>query len=352
MDHLIDNHDFEEVAFLLIWGHLPDEKERLQFRRNLAQLATPPELVVQTIKAFPRDTSYHLLFSAAMTAWTATDPSMIPVQVGKELYLGKMEFVDEALQRCVAAIMTVTALVYCHQQGRDLTPPRPDVSLVENSLIMMGLVDKSTNRPSPRMLLFLNRLWILYADHEMTNSTAAGLHCSSTLADPMTSCIASVCAGSGPLHAGAINIAYKSFERIGTKDKVPAVIADVKAKKYRLFGYGHRIYKTVDPRVKHLRKMLNELASEVENDPYLKVAMEIDRIASTDTYFTSRNLKVNADLYGCFVFSAMGFKPEIITCLMQAARGVGMLAHWRETMTKPANLWRPLQIFTGKQFTQ
>lgn len=242
---------------------------------------------------------------AGMSAWAACDPTNIPIHIGREIYLGKMDAVDEGVLRTLAAAVTVTALIYCHQHGQDLTPPNPNASIVENILLMMGFVDETTKRPDPKIIRILNSLWIVYADHEMTNSTAAGLHVGSTLADPMTLCTASVCAGSGPLHAGAIDLAYKMFERIGTKDNIGQVIADVKAKKYRLFGYGHRIYKTVDPRVKHLQGMLHELSANVEGNPYLSVAMEIDRIASADSYFTSRNLKVNADLYGCFVFSAM-----------------------------------------------
>jgi citrate synthase len=245
------------------------------------------------------------MVTAGMSAWAASDPTKIPIHLGQELYLGKMDAVDEGVVRTLAAAVTVTALIYCHQRGRDLTPPDPNASIVENILFMMGVVDETTKRPDSKMVRILNSLWIVYADHEMTNSTAAGLHVGSTLADPMTSCTASVCAGSGPLHAGAIDLAYKMFERIGSKENVGQVIADVKAKKYRLFGYGHRIYKTVDPRVKHLQRMLRELSTNLEGNPHLSVAIEIDRIASTDLYFTSRNLKVNADLYGCFIFSAM-----------------------------------------------
>lgn len=201
---------------------------------------------------------------------------------------------------------TVVAMVYCHKTGREFSPAKPDASLVENMMLMMGMVDDEKNcRPNQHTINILNRLWILYADHELTNSTAAMLHVTSTMADPITGCIASVCSGSGPLHAGAIDLAYKMFERIKDKKNVPQVIADVKAKKYRLPGYGHRIYKTVDPRVRHLQCMMRELSHNINRSPHLAVAMEIDRIASQDPYFTSRNLKVNADLYGCFVFSAL-----------------------------------------------
>lgn len=305
--------------------------------------------------------------------------------MGKDLYRGNIEVLDDAVHRSIAAVTTIVALIYCHQHDRDLSLPDPNASLAENLLIMIGRVQGDSGKPDPIMTSFLNRTWILYADHEMTASTSAGLHCASTLADPASAMIATVCAAGGPLHGGAIDIAYKNFERTATKENVQRLIDDVKAKKYRLFGYGHRIYKTVDPRLKYLRAMLEQLtAHDDEMSPLLAVALEIDRVASTDSYFTSRNLKPNADLYGSFVFAAMyvllfspflllffflplgrpnrrfsltdwlyfllsrGFDPRIISSLMVNARAVGFLAHWRELIMGPARLWRPLQVFTGK----
>lgn len=155
-----------------------------------------------------------------MSAWAATDPTHIPIHMGKELYLGKMDAVDEGVLRTLAASVTVTALIHCHQRKRDFTPPDPNASIVENILIMMGEVDQATKRPPLKMVRTLNKLWIVYADHEMTNSTAAAMHVGSTIADQMTSCLADACSSSGPLHADAIDIAYKMLERIGSKENV------------------------------------------------------------------------------------------------------------------------------------
>lgn len=242
---------------------------------------------------------------AGLSAWAASNPASIPVHAGENLYQGKLEAVDEAVVRTLAAMATVVALVYCHQQDRNFTPADPDGSFVSNQLLMMGIVDEASRMPNPAVIKVLDRLWILYADHEMTNSTAAFLHVSSTLADPISGCIASATAGSGPLHAGAIDLAYKSLIEIGCKENVPKLIADVKAKKLRLMGYGHRIYKTVDPRTKYLQRLMDELSDRSNHNPLLSIALEIDHIASKDSYFTKRNLKVNADLYGCLVYSAL-----------------------------------------------
>ncbi|KAE8353811.1 citrate synthase-like protein [Aspergillus coremiiformis] len=348
LDELLERHDFEDVSFLLVWDHLPSPQEKIDYRLKLAAKANPPQAVLDTIKCFPRDTPYHLMFVAGLSAWASTDPTTVPIYVGKEIYLGKMDAVDEGVRRTIAASMSVTALIYCHYRGIQFTPPDSTASMAENILLMMGVVDPTTRRPDPKIVRILNRLWIVYADHEMTNSTAASMHVGSGLADPMSCVSAAACALSGPLHGGAIDLAYRMFERIGKKEAVAQAIEEVKANKFRLFGYGHRIYKTVDPRVKHLKNALGELSENIDANPHLSVALEIERLASQDDYFRSRNLNVNADLYGCFVFSAMGFKPEIITALMLVARTSGIVAHWREQMQqgKPANLWRPRQVFT------
>lgn len=132
----------------------------------------------------------------------------------------------------------IVALIYCHQHDRNLVPPDPKLSFIENVLLMMGFVEQSTQLPDPKVVKTLDSLWVLYCDHEMTNSTAAFLHVASTLADPISCCMAYVASGNGPLHGGAIDLAYKAFARLESPDRVSKMISDVKAKKHRLFGYG------------------------------------------------------------------------------------------------------------------
>lgn len=243
---------------------------------------------------------------AGLAAYAACYPSSVPTAANNSnLYQGNMEVVDQAIIRTISSMSVLVALVYCHQHGRNFTPPDPNGSLISNVLLMMGFVEEGSKMPSTRVIQCLERLWVLYCDHGMTNSTAAFLHVASTLADPISCCSAYVASGNGPLHAGAIDLAYKAFEHLKTPDRVPGLIADVKAKKCRLFGYGHRIYKTVDPRNKFIKVLLDELSDRTTDNSLLAVALEIDKTASQDAYFTSRNLKANADLYGCFVYTAL-----------------------------------------------
>ncbi|KAE9579239.1 hypothetical protein CGMCC3_g4491 [Colletotrichum fructicola] len=351
IEYLFENHDYEEVIYLLIWGKLPDKPEKEHFQRKLAASCVPPEHVVQTIASFSRDSSTSTMMIAGIAAYASQDEGAISIMgSARPAYLGRAGQVDAAIIRCMSALATVVALVYCHKRGKDLTPAHPSDSFVANVVRMMGFRDKrSSVLPDVGIQRCLEKLWILYADHGMTNSTAAFLHAASTLTDPLSCCISAIVSGYGPLHGGAIDLAYKTFEKIKTPNEVYSLITAVKTNKQRLYGYGHRIYKTVDPRVKLIHRMIDQHRDKVESNPMLAVALEIDRVANDDEYFTSRNLKANADLYGCFLYTAMGFETDIIVAMASLSRAAGVLAHWREAMLErgPA-LWRPKQIFTGK----
>lgn len=245
---------------------------------------------------------------AGLTAFMAEQPNLIPSFVGKNLYNGKFEMVDQQIIRTLAVSAVVVSLTFCHQKGREFQEADPEASFIENLLRMGGFTDAQTTDVDPMKVEILQRLWVLYADHEMTNSTAAFLHVASSLADPVSATIACVASGYGPLHGGAIDTAYQAMRDVGSPRNVPNLISRVKNKEMRLFGYGHRIYKTVDTRSRFIREMLagltkGDLAANM--DPVLAIAMEIDRIAGVDEYFTSRNLQANADLYGSFVYTAL-----------------------------------------------
>lgn len=348
IDQLFHNNSFEEVIHLLIWGELPGSQQAATFSQKLATAANPPQLVKDIVKTFPAKSPPSTVIQSALSAWAASDPTIIPTQAAKNIYHGRPEVVDAAIISTISAGFTIIALLYCHQNNKEWTPAKQENSLVENFLLMCGHVDPETGNPKPEEVQYLNRLWILYADHEMTNSTASFLLVASTLADPLSCAVSAICSTYGPLHGGAIEMAYRAFQMIQKPEYVPKVIADVKSGKGRLYGFGHRVYKTIDPRVALVREVMDSMEKK---DPLLSIAVEIDRVASADEYFTSRRLSPNADLYGCLVTSSLGFPIEIVTGILAAARFPGVLAHWREAMNKPPRLWRPQQIFVGKQQT-
>ena len=201
--------------------------------------------------------------------------------------------VDDAISRCLGLYGRIVAAVYTYQTEKMLQAYDPKLSYTENYLHMCHLPTRNAE--------MLEKLWIISADHELTNSTAAFLHAASTLADPLSAMIASIASGYGILHGGAIEAAHNQIQ--SHAGKVAMLIQDVKAKKIRLLGYGHRIYKTTDPRTTLIREILSQLPDT--NSELLKTALEIDRVARNDEYFISRHLNCNADLFASFAYNAM-----------------------------------------------
>ncbi|KAF5578575.1 citrate synthase [Fusarium subglutinans] len=349
IDELFHNNNYEEVVHLIIWGSLPTQEQKMNLRRKLASHMKPPQSVENAIKAFPPDGLTHPMLLAGIAAFAAHDKGSQAVHRSSEpAYLGNMEEVDDAIIRTLAALATTVAMVYCYRRGRPFTQANPDESYTGNILLMMGLTEEgSSSTPNRKIEHCLERLWVLNADHGMTNSTAVFLAAASTLQDPLSCTVAAVASAYGPLHGGAVEMAYKEFERVQCVENVPQLISDVKAKKYRLFGYGHRIYKVKDPRGQLVRQLIEEYKEDVYKNSFLRVAMEIDRVAEEDSYFISRNLKANADLYGCFLYTALGIETDTILSLSCLSRSPGVMAHWRESMAQSPAIWRPQHIFTG-----
>jgi citrate synthase len=286
------------------------------------------------------------MMQAGLSAFASCDEGSVFLHsTGIPHYVGNMEAVDEAIPRALGAFGVVIALAYCHKHGKQFTAADPNGSFIGNMLLMMGFTQDG--KPDAKIERCFEKLWVLYADHEMTNSTAAFLHASSTLTDPINALVSGTVSGYGPLHGAAIELAYRGFEEMGSPAGVPAFIEGVKNGRQRLFGYGHRIYRAVDPRAKWIQAMIQEHKDLVYGNDMLKIAMEVDRIASNDAYFTSRNLKANADLYGCFLYTAMGFETDVIVAMAALSRAGGLLAHWREAMQQKPAIWRPQQVFTG-----
>jgi citrate synthase len=288
------------------------------------------------------------MIMAGLCALQSNDMSLIPAHEAKNLYLKNDTLIKTSINRLIPSLSMVVAAAYCHAHSLRFTPPSPDLGFVDNFLLMIGLVDSLTGLPNPRYSGYVEKLWILLADHEMTCSTAALLLTSSALPDPITSLVSAIAALYGPLHGGAIEVAYKDIAAMAAKsDGVACKMKAVKAGKERLYGYGHRIYKVADPRYKHIAGILAELSAEIEADSVLKTAFELDKVARNDEYFLKRGLGPNADLFAGFAWGGMGFQPQWILPVSILGRMQGFMAHWREAMSGPPRIWRPGQIYTG-----
>ncbi|KAK2602793.1 hypothetical protein N8I77_009299 [Diaporthe amygdali] len=343
---------FEHVAFLLIFGHLPNDSEATAFNRSIATSEMPPQNIFDMINNLPPETHATTAISAALTMYAALRPKKIPAHRGENLYQNNLPAVDKEISQCLLISSVLGAAIFCRLHGRDFAPPQPSYSYIENILHMMRFVDTETGRPDDRVVSLLNRTMILMADHEITSSASVLLNTASALADPFSCCAAAALSGIGILHGGAIEVAYKQLEAVRDVSQVPALIEDVKAHKRRLFGYGHRKWKLADPRSVLFRELISEAMEgneSLKNDHHLAIALEIDRVASQDKYFQERKLCANADLFLSFAYKAMGIPVDFILPMTILNRNPGYLAHYREAMAVPKPcMWRPLQIYVGE----
>lgn len=271
---------------------------------------------------------------AGLSALQSTQMDTVPAHAAQNLYLGQPNRVDEQIVKVLAALPMISAIAYCHHTGKQFTPPRRELSYIQNLFLMTGHVDPKTGLPNPRYVGYFERLWVLIADHEMTCSTAAMLQTASSLPDALSCMISAISAMYGPLHGGAIEVAYRDIAAIGSIEGCQEKIERVKSGKERLYGYGHRVYRVTDPRAIHIHQVLQELQEEIAQDPLLSIAFELNRLAADDEYFTSRKLKPNADLFAAFTYGAMGFPAEFILPISIISRTQGFLAHWKEAMGK------------------
>lgn len=240
---------------------------------------------------------------AGLAAYMGCNPASIPAFNGGNIYHGNAKLVDEGVIRTVGAYAVVVGLAASHRKGINFTPASTQNTYYENLFTMIGIVNPSSGRPDPLHLSCFRRFAVLNADHGMTLSTFVLLATASSLADPMSCLISAIAAAYGPLHFGAPEAACRTLEQIGSPKNVPSFIEEVKRGKRRLFGFGHRVYKVVDPRLGPIKDILSEL--DAAANPLLTVAQEIEKVASADEYFKTRHLDANADFYGHFVFTSM-----------------------------------------------
>lgn len=245
------------------------------------------------------------MIMGGLSACNALEPHLIPVHEDRDIY-GDAKSVDEHVIRTLAALGVVVSAAYCHKESRSLQTPRENLSYMENMLYMMGFVSKETGLPVPEQVRHVDDLVLLHSEHGTCNATAAFLHTASTRADPIACLSSGLAAIYGPMHGGSNIVTYHQLQTIGSTANIPSTIQQVKNRKRRLYGFGHRIYRAVDPRATLLKQFLRARAKEgVSMSPLMQVALELERIVETDTFFTSRNLKANTDLYTVLAYESM-----------------------------------------------
>jgi len=251
--------------------------------------------------------------------------------------------------RLLAKVPTLAAFIYRHNKGLPFIYPDNDLSYSENFLSMIARMSEPKYEANPVFTKAIEVLFILHADHEQNCSTNAVRAVGSSHVDPFSAVAAGVAALYGPLHGGANEAVLRMIEEIGSVKNVPAFISEVKSGKGgRLMGFGHRVYKSYDPRAKIVKRLANEVFEAVGMDRDLEIALELERIALSDDYFVSRKLYPNVDFYTGLIYRAMKFPTDFFTVLFAVARTSGWLAQWEEMLLdKEQKIARPRQVYTG-----
>jgi citrate synthase len=342
IDQLAEQSSFLEVCYLLLNGELPNAAEFAEFERNITHHTMLHDQFDRFFQGFRRDAHPMAVMTGAVGALSAFYHDSLDTSDPQQRMI--------SAHRLIAKIPTIAARAYKYFVGQAFVSPRNELAYAENFLRMCFAVQAEDWKPNPVLSKAMDRIFILHADHEQNASTSTVRMAGSTGANPFACIAAGIAALWGPAHGGANEEALNMLKEIGTPDKVPEYVAGVKDRKYRLMGFGHRVYKNYDPRAKVMQATCHEVLKAVgdDNDPLLQVAMELERVALHDDFFISRKLYPNVDFYSGITLSAMGFPAEMFTVLFALARTVGWVSQWKEMIEDPQQkINRPRQLYCG-----
>lgn len=344
IDQLAERSNFLEVAYLLLEGHLPNQGEFDKFKHDITYHTMLHAQFDRFFEGFRRDAHPMAVMVGTVGALSAFyhDSLNIDDPVQRKI----------TQHRLIAKIPTIAARAYKYWLGQPFVTPRNELSYAANFLRMCFAVPAEDYVVNPVLAKAMEKIFILHADHEQNASTSTVRLAGSSGANPFACIAAGIACLWGPAHGGANEAALNMLKEIGHVDNIPDFVAQVKDKNsgVRLMGFGHRVYKNYDPRAKVMQQACHEVLAEVgvKDDPLLKVAMELEKIALNDEYFVSRKLYPNIDFYSGITLKAMGFPVEMFTVLFALARTTGWIAQWDEMNSDPAQkIGRPRQLYTG-----
>jgi citrate synthase len=343
IDQLVERCDYLDVAWLLLNGDLPSALQKAKFTDDITHHTMVNEQLHAIYRGFRRDSHPMAVMCGVVGALAAF------YHDGLDIFDAQHRMI--ASHRLVAKMPTIAAMAFKYSLGQPFIYPRNDLGYAENLLHMLYAVPCEPYRAHPVLVKALDALLIIQADHEQNASTSAMRLVGSTRANPYAATAAAIAALWGPLHGGANEEVLNTLQEIGTVNRIPEMLRRAKDKNdpFRLSGFGHRVYKSYDPRAQVLRPLCHEvLAALGREDPLLTLAMELERIALEDDYFVSRKLYPNVDFYSGIIFRALGLPPAMFTPVFAVARTVGWVAHWNEMMTDPeTRIVRPRQLYVG-----
>ncbi len=342
IDQLAEHSSYLEVAYLLLHGELPTDGElqawtsdirhhtyihenfRKRFLDGFHYDAHPMGMLVSGLAAL--STFYP-------EAKQVTDPAVRQAQI----------------VRAIAKTPTLAAAAHRFSLGMPFVYPDNSLTFTENFLSMMWKIAEPRYEPDPALARALDVLFILHADHEQNCGTLAMRTIGSSHADPYSAASGAAAALYGPRHGGANEAVLRMLTEIGSIEHVDAFIADVKAGKGKLQGFGHRVYKNYDPRATIIKNTAEQVFAVTGKNPLLDIALKLEEAALSDDYFVSRKLYPNVDFYSGLIYQAMGFPTEMFTVLFAIPRVAGWLAHWQEMLEQDSKIYRPRQIYTGPE---
>jgi citrate synthase len=344
IEQLAEHCDFMEVCYLLLNGELPTSAQRDQFVTKVRSHTMVHDQLLSFFKGFRRDAHPMAVMVGVVGALSAFYHDSLDINNAEHRAI--------SANRLIAKVPTIAAMCYRYNKGLPFMYPQNHMSYAENFLYMMFATPCEPYVSNPIIVRAFDRILTLHADHEQNASTSTVRLAGSSGANPFACISAGIAALWGPAHGGANEAVLKQLAEIGDVSNVPNFIARVKDKNdpIRLMGFGHRVYKNMDPRAEVMRRTCHEVLNELglHDDPLFKLAIELERIALSDPYFIDKKLYPNVDFYSGIVLRALGIPTSMFTAIFAVGRTVGWVSQWTEMIADPEyKIGRPRQLYQG-----
>ena len=345
IDQLASKSHYLEVCFLLLYGHLPESTELEDFENLVTNHTMLHEQMVHLFRGFRRDAHPMAIMTGVVGAMSAFYHDSTDISDPHQREVASI--------RLIAKMPTIAAMAFKYTVGQPFVYPRNDIDYASNFLRMCFAVPAEDYEVNPILARAMDRIFTLHADHEQNASTSTVRLASSSGANPFACIAAGIACLWGPAHGGANQACLEMLNEIGTVERIPEFIARAKDKNdpFRLMGFGHRVYKNIDPRATVLKESADEVLEllGVENNPILQVAKELEAAALTDPYFAEKKLFPNVDFYSGIILEAMGFPTSMFTPIFALSRTVGWISQWKEMISDPSmKIGRPRQLYCGE----
>jgi citrate synthase len=342
IEQLAQHSTYLETAYLIIFGELPTDMQLKEWTRQITLHTMLHENIKKLMEGFQYDAHPMGVFLSTVGAFSTFYPD------AKNIFDEQSR--KKQVHRLIAKVPTIAAYAYRHSIGRPYNYPDNDLSFTGNFLNMLFRMTELKYQVNPVLERALEVLFILHADHEQNCSTSAMRGIGSSHVDPYSAMAGAAAALYGPLHGGANEAVLRMLNEIGSVQQIPGFIKRVKGGEGRLMGFGHRVYKSYDPRAKIIKQTADQVFEVTGRNPLLDIALELERIALQDDYFVTRRLYPNVDFYSGLIYQAMGFPVTMFPVLFAIPRTAGWIAQWEEMILDPEQkIARPRQLYIGAQ---